>query len=194
MKWVWILIALAGCQKSAGPSVKGTPIVSRDAAAADAARDAISANWDGAPNAMCCVIPRVLTGLEKYDPNYALPYQNVMAKGTKQQQANATCNQLSTWPEPTRPPTSNPTQAQIDQYMADFKAGPNISISLPCWDPSKKGTSHGHWTCGGDGGQGAQCMNNGMSCTAGSQCWFDPGATNGIGCTGVVTPCYNPTN
>ncbi len=189
MRWIWIVVALAGCQQASAPTVKVTLIYSYDASA-DTTSDALSS--DGAPDAMCCVVPRVLTGLEKYDPNYASPYHNVMVNGNQQQQAYATCDQLSSADLPVRP-DGNATQAEIDQYMAAFMAGPQIAISLPCLDPGKD-PSYGRCTCGGDGGQAAQCANDGLSCAAGSQCWFDPGGTNGIGCTGVVTPCYYPWN
>jgi hypothetical protein len=143
--------------------------------------------------ALCCSVPRVLTGLEKFDPNYRTPYRNVIIKGTPLQQAFAACNQLSAWPEPVRP-GGNPTQDQIDRYMAEFMAGPNIAIVMPCWDPAKPDSSYGRWQCGGDAGKAAGCMSDGLSCGEGSACWFDPGGTNGYGCTGTVVKCSYPWN
>lgn len=190
MKWTFVLLAaLAGCTKSAAQT--GTRSSASQAGDAGASVDATNAAQDAADGggaALCCSIPRVLTGLEKYDPNYAKPYHNVMMNGTPQQQAYATCNQLSSWPEPTRP-GNNPTQAQIDRYMSQFMAGPNVATVMPCLDPATSTSSYGRWQCGGDGGQAAGCMNNGWSCGEGSQCWFDPGATNGYGCTGTVVKC-----
>jgi hypothetical protein len=155
----------------------------------DAAADAMTAQdaADGGGAGLCCAIPRVLTGLEEYDPNYYSPYHNVMVNGTPQQQAYATCDQLSSWPGPMRP-GANPTQAQIDLYLTEFLSGPNIAIVMPCLDPTTS-SSDGRWQCGGDAGQAAGCMSNGWSCGEGSTCWFDPGGTSGYGCTGTVTKC-----
>jgi hypothetical protein len=184
MKWAFVLLAtLAGCKGGGDTGVRVTLIQSDDAAAdARMAQDAA----DGGGAAFCCSIPRVLTGLEKYDPQYS-PYHNVMVNGTQQQQAYAVCDQLSSWPEPMEL-GPNPTQAQIDLYMAEFMSGPNIAVVMPCLDPTTSPT-YGRWQCGGDAGQTAECMNNGWSCGEGSACWFDPGGTSGYGCTGTVTKC-----
>jgi hypothetical protein len=186
--WLAGLVALGGCHKSSGPEVR-VSLIQADDASTDGRRDAIT---DGpsevASAAMCCVVPRVLTGLEQYDPNYSTPYHNVETNGTQQQKAQAACNQLSAWPGPPKIGDS-PTQAQIDNYMKQFKSGPAVAVVMPCWDPPKQNSSYGRWQCGGDGGQAAWCSNNGLSCAEGSQCWFDPGGTYTLGCTGTVTKC-----
>jgi hypothetical protein len=190
MKRTFVLLAaLAGCTKSG--TQMGAVSLATDAGdgAADAMTDAGRDATDGGGAALCCSVPRVLTGLEKYDPNYLTPYHNVMVNGTPQQQAYATCDQLSSSPEPPRP-GNNPSQAEIDRYMSEFLAEPNIAIVVPCWDPAKDGSSYGRWQCGGDAGQAAECMNSGWSCGEGSTCWFDPGGTSGYGCTGTVVKCY----
>jgi hypothetical protein len=179
-------LALAGgCGQSSSTKVSVTLIQSDDAAA-DAMTSYDAADGGGA--ALCCSVPRVLTGLEMYDPNYYSPYHNVLVNGTPRQQAYATCDQLSSWPGPMRP-GSNPTQAQIDLYMSEFMSGPDIAVVMPCWDAPEPNSSYGRWQCGGDAGQAAECMNSGWSCGEGSTCWFDPGGTSGYGCTGTVTKC-----
>jgi hypothetical protein len=183
----------AGCTKSGGTMMLVSVIESADGGR-DAARDVQPVDAaDGGGYGLCCQVPRVLTGLEMYDPNYSTPYHNVTVNGTPRQQAYATCDQLSTWPEPMRP-GNNPTQAQIAQYMAEFMAEPDIAVVMPCWDPAKSNSSYGRWQCGGDAGQAAGCMNDGWSCGEGSTCWFDPGGTNSYGCTGTVVKCQYPWN
>jgi hypothetical protein len=186
-----IVLLLAGCSKSGPETGMQMSVIKSGDAAADALMDAPAIDAaDGGGAALCCSVPRVLTGLEKFDTNYATPYHNVMVNGTPQQQAYATCDQLSSWPEPMRPIGSNPTQDQIDQYMAAFMAGPDIAVVEPCWDLPEVNSSYGSWQCGGDAGQAAECKNDGWSCGEGSACWFDPGTTNGLGCTGTVVKCY----
>jgi hypothetical protein len=187
MKWTFALLAaVAGCTNSGAQT--GTRTSASQMGDGSAAADAMTDATDGGGAALCCSVPRVLTGLEKYDPNYALPYHNVMVNGTPQQQADATCDQLSSWSGPPSP-GNNATQAEIDLYMSEFMAGPDIAVVMPCWDPAMSNSSYGRWQCGGDAGQAAECMNSGWSCGEGSTCWFDPGATNGYGCTGTVTKC-----
>ncbi len=194
MKWTFVLLAaLAGCTNGGAQTTQSSASKAGDAsAAADAMTDAGPGHdaADGGGAALCCSVPRVLTGLEKYDPDYLTPYHNVIVNGTPRQQAYATCDQLSSWPEPVRPAGNPPTQADIDSYMSQFVAGPDIAIVMPCWDPPKASSSYGRWQCGGDAGQAAGCMNDGWSCGEGSQCWFDPGGTSGYGCTGTVVKCY----
>jgi len=181
-------LALAGgCGQSSSAKVS-MMLIQSDGAAADAKRDAVGIDAaDGGGAALCCSVPRVLTGLEMYDPNYLTPYHNVLVNGTPQQQAHATCDLLSTWPEPMRP-GDNPTQAQIDLYMSEFLSEPNVAVVMPCSEPTTD-SGYGRWQCGGDAGQAAGCMNNGWSCGEGSTCWFDPGGTSGYGCAGTVTKC-----
>ncbi len=189
-----VMVALAdGCGQSSSAKITVTLIESEAGVdASDASYDAA----DGGGAALCCSVPRVLTGLEKFDPKYATPYHNVLVNGTPQQQAYATCDMLSSWPEPTRPNTDSPTQAEINLYMSEFLAGPNIAVVMPCVDPTTN-SGYGRWQCGGDAGQAAGCMNDGWSCGEGSTCWFDPGGTSGYGCTGTVTKCsftlYTPS-
>ena len=179
------LALAAGCGQSSSAKVSVILIQSGDGAA-DAMSDAAGIDAaDGGGAALCCSVPRVLTGLEMYDPNYLTPYHNVLVNGTPQQQAHATCDLLSSWPEPMRP-GDTPTQAQIDLYMSEFMSGPNIAVVMPCLDPD---AGSGRWQCGGDAGQATGCMNNGWSCGEGSRCWFDPGGTSGYGCAGTVTKC-----
>ena len=187
MKRTFVLLAaLAGC----GNSGAQTGTVSSASQARDAAADAMTDAADGGGAGFCCSVPRVLTGLEQYDPNYSTPYHNVMVNGTPQQQAYATCDQLSSWPQPLRPPSMPPpSQAEIDRYMSEFLAGPDIAIVMSCWDAPESNSSYGRWQCGGDAGQATECMSSGGSCGEGSTCWFDPGGTNGYGCTGTVVKC-----
>ena len=182
--FVGALALAGGCGQSSSTKVM---LIHSDDAATDAMTDAGPGHdaADGGGAALCCSVPRVLTGLEKYDPNYFSPYHNVMVNGTPRQQAYATCDQLSSWPGPTRP-GDNPTQAQIDLYMSEFMSEPNIAVVMPCLGPD---AGYGRWQCGGDAGQAAGCMNNGWSCGEGSTCWFDPGGTSGYGCAGTVTKC-----
>ena len=180
------LALAAGCTQTTAARISVT-LVAVDAN--DLVTDAGVDSADGGGGALCCSVPRVLTGLEKFDPNESTPYHNVMVHGTPQQQAYATCDQLSAWPEPLRPTDNPPTQAEIDRYMAQFIAGPDVAIVTSCSDPAEAGASYGHWQCGGDAGQAAGCMSNGLSCGVGSACWFDPGGTNGYGCTGTVVNC-----
>lgn len=187
MKWTFVLLAaLLGCTD--GGAQTGTLLSASQPGDASAAADAMTDAADGGGAGLCCSVPRVLTGLEEYDPNYLTPYHNVMVNGTPQQQAYATCDQLSSWPEPIRP-GNDATQAEIDRYMSQFLAGPDIAIVMPCWDPAMENSSYGRWQCGGDAGQAAGCMDNGWSCGEGSTCWFDPGGTGGYGCTGTVVKC-----
>ena len=182
--FVGALALAGGCGQSSSTKVS-VMLIHSDDAATDAGPGHDAADGGGA--ALCCSVPRVLTGLEKYDPDYFSPYHNVMVNGTPQQQAYATCDELSSWPGPPRP-GDNPTQAQIDLYLSEFMSGPAIAVVMACLDPTTNSGS-GRWQCGGDAGQAAGCMNNGWSCGEGSTCWFDPGGTSGYGCAGTVTKC-----